>query len=390
MARLFSYALALAVGVVAVAAAAPIDWSGVDAAVDAFEPYAACAVFVGNASGTLHVYAKGGFDVRAATLVASASKWVAASVVQRVIELTAGSARPLTYASRPVDWLPEWAALPADDPRQAVTLQMLLSFTDGMSRTPCSEPGTTSDYTWDECQQATVDLFTPLPYAPNSTFFYSGAHLHVAGYMAAVAAGYRGGTAWNQLYRDVVADRYNFTTPTFFTPPPNPMVAGGMYALPADYATWLQAYFTGELFDAPEAAWAQIEVDYTPEPAIAFAYSPLQGYTWHYGAGHWLECRANSTSSKGDGSAELCNSRACESGRLPSFEAACSRGCEQSSIGAFGFYPYIDRCFGRADGVTDGYWAIVAVDTGDGDTSSLFGNTLWPAVREAFLTQLQA
>ena len=163
-----------------------------------------------------------------------------------------------------------------------------------------------------------------------------------------------------------------------------------MYALPADYALWLHAYFTGELFEDPAAAWAQIEVDYTPEPEFEFPYSPLQGYRWHYGAGHWLECRANSTSSQPAGSPYICNSRTCESTRLPDWDRACSDACEQSSPGAFGFYPYVDRCFGRTEGVTDGYWAIVAVDTGSGDESSDLGSSLWPAVREAFLSQRTA
>ena len=377
-----------------------LRWEGVDATVDAYEPYSAFGVIVGNGSGILHTYAKGGYDLRAATRVASAAKWLAASVIHRVIELTADTPRPLTYASRPVDWLPEWGGLRDDDPRRAITLRTLLSFTyaNGMSRGDWDDVYFfgASDPTWADCQRATVDYFSsdvPSPTADaepptepaQTVFHYTGAHLQVAGYMATVAAGYVGDNAWNDLYRDVVVAGCAFTTETHFSVASarNPVVAGGLVVAPTDYASWLHAYFTGDLFADPIAARQEIEVDHTPVSTTTVAYSPIQ--SWHYGLGHWLECRADSSSTAtATGSGSVCTSRACRSDSLPEWAATCGNACEQSSMGAFGFYPYIDRCFGKREGLTDGYWAVVSVDNGSPAASHELGTVLWPAVREAF------
>ena len=109
--------VALALLATAAAAAAAIDWSGVDAVVHGFSGYQSMVVLVGNSSGVLHVVSKNGGDPDKVISIASASKWVSAALIMRVVERTAGSARPLTLQSRVVDWLPAWAGVPGGDVR---------------------------------------------------------------------------------------------------------------------------------------------------------------------------------------------------------------------------------------------------------------------------------
>jgi hypothetical protein len=76
-----------------------------------------------------------------------------------------------------------------------------------------------------------------------------------------------------------------------------------------------QNMFAGTLL-SPSSASA-MDTDWTPEPPTVFAYAPLRNtppFTepWHYGFGHWMECR--NTSGAG-------------------WQARCNRRCEQSSPG---------------------------------------------------------
>jgi hypothetical protein len=387
--RKLTLTLLLLVLLVREAAAGPIDWSGVDALVEAFAGYSAYGVLVGNSSGLLHTYAKGGFDLSAPVPVASASKWPSASIIFR--GTLQGASPPLTLRSRPVDWVPAWAGIGPSDPRSNITLGWLLNFTDGMSTHPCADGDNASSYTFNQCMTEIVQAFAPANgsiYTPGTTFYYSGVHLHVAGAMAARAAGFTTLNPWPSLVASQFVTPLGFSAlSTFYTPLANPLIAGGLVISPLRFATWLQTYFNGTYLSP--AAKAAMEAFALP-PGLVVASTPVGAY--RYGYGHWIECRRNSTSAEGPGSPFVCNNAsACASPPLLQWRSACANGCERSSPGKFGFYPYQDTCFGVAEGVTQGYWAIIATDaTGDTATSLLLGNTLWPAIRAAFLSQRTA
>ena len=366
------------------AAAAALDWSAVDAAAEAFSAYPSLGVVIGNGSGILHTYSKGGFDLGAYISVASASKWVSAAAIFRVIQKSGGA---LNLNSRPPQWVPAFAGVPPTDPRANMSLALLLAFTDGMTEVPCAESGTVANYTFAQCIDQIARTYAPgntTLFAPGSTYYYSGAHLQLAGAMPAAAANISGANPWPTLVQQELRAVFGFPLSFFYTPLANPLVAGGLYATPLQYAAILNAYFNGSYL-APSVK-QQMEA-FVDTPGLVIDYSPLP--SWRYGYGHWVECRANSTSSLGgaDSPYVCANASSCTSPPVLAWRSACSSACERCSIGKYGMYPYTDTCF---NSFTNGYWAVLAVADGSAVLSAQLGSTMWPAVRQAFRSQASA
>ena len=380
--------VALALLATAAAAAAAIDWSGVDAVVHGFSGYQSMVVLVGNSSGVLHVVSKNGGDPDKVISIASASKWVSAALIMRVVERTAGSARPLTLQSRVVDWLPAWAGVPGGDVRATITLAHLMSQTDGLRSHPCAEMESAGGYTADACVTLIADAVNPavsggtLPFQPGSSFFYSGLHMETAAAMALRALNYTGPRGWTQLVDEELRAPLGLPRTVAYLPATNPLPAAFLYISPRQYGTWLTAYMAGDVVSP--ASRAAMQTNYVHDDAVLH-FSPMPA--WRYGLGQWLECRMDSSSTVG-GSGGGCTTPAtsgCDSLPSATWQPVCANACEISSIGHLGFYPYMDRCFGVGTDVTEGYWGIIAVEDGDAVTSGYFGSFLWPAVRAAFL-----
>jgi hypothetical protein len=360
-----------------------IDWSPVRRAVDTFPGYPATpfAVLVGNASGLLFTYARGTFNLSAPLAVASASKWLSAMAIGLQVQRGTGG---LDWGSPPQAFISGWPAQP--DARGNVSLRQALGFVTGLGSVPCTDGigGDTSSLAFWACvANVSASNPPPLPFGPPGTaFVYGGQHLHVAGAMAAAAvAGSPGTGSWAAVFAQLRAAAGLPAGCCPFTPLANPLVAGGLVTTPLAYAELLRQYAGGSLLAAPTVT--ALEVDATPAGSVRIAQSPLadMGFDWHYAAGgHWLECRANATCLGGD--------PGCSGAPLTAWAPHCDDRCEQSSPGAFGFYPYINRCF-RGSG-TDGFWGIVAVPNGSAVASVLLGSTLWPAVRAAFASQFGA
>ena len=322
-------------------------------------PYPVSGFLLGVASGPLYSRALGGFDMAGGVSVASASKWISQLVFSLL--LTEGN---LSLADTTGSLLAApWGGLPASDPRRNISLGSLQSFTSGLNETelsaPCAAQGGVPGSTPSSCASDLWHASSPLPFPATascpSTFFYAGSHQMLAGYMAVAAARASG---WNALFASRLARPLGLAAATtFYTPLSNPHPGGGLYISAADYGKVLTAYFAGSLL--PAAAVAVLEADYTPEPPTCIAYAPLApALHWHYGLGHWLECRAEGSY-----------------GAAGSWQPACSALCEHSSIGKLGAYPFIDRCAG--------FWALVMVANGSAAQSAVLGEKLWPAARAA-------
>ncbi len=285
-------------------------WAAVRAAVEAHAARTgdAFALRVYDARDALRFeLAVNGYDPAARVALASASKWVSALVLLRLVgegrldlEDTTGAVLGWTGANR------------------AITLRQLLSFTSGLEPSPActSRPAITLAACVDELR----DL--PLVAAPGTRFDYGSSHLHVAARMAEV----RLGQTWNALFVDVLATPLGIVSPDarYFTAPRqaigqiNPLVAGGLRATPDEYARVLALAFHRGRFGGraliPEALLDAQTVE--PFPSVAIGNSPAvaAGQPYRYGLGVWLEC------------------------------ARPADGCDRvSSPGAFGFTPWIDR-----------------------------------------------
>ncbi|MEE8306640.1 MAG: serine hydrolase domain-containing protein, partial [Gammaproteobacteria bacterium] len=139
-------------------------------------------VVIGDSSGVLLDYEKGNFATSERHLLASATKWLSALVIYRLIEQ--GVMAPL---DQPQDYLGYWTGDP-NDSRSRITLEQLLAFTSGFNNPP-AQPGCVGDggQTLQSCVQT---IYTGgLDTEPGVAFSYGPEHLHVAAAMAEVASG---------------------------------------------------------------------------------------------------------------------------------------------------------------------------------------------------------
>lgn len=265
-------------------------------------------VIVGDADGRRFTWQRGHTPDTVLEL-ASASKWLTAATILQLVDDGV-----LSLDDHPQDHL-DWATDDPDDPRSAITLAQLLSFTAGFDVRPlqrsCAGDGslelTACARTFYEEHHAD---------APGTVYFYGPAHMHVAAAMAEAATG----RAWAQIFRDTLADRVGMSAAAGFKNPSetNPRVSGGAEASAVDYERFLLSMLRGELL---ADRLDEMHRDWTPTDEVRIAYSPASdwGQEWHYGLGNWLECPEETWSSR------------------------CDALNVVSSPGAFGFHPWIDR-----------------------------------------------
>lgn len=300
-------------------------------------------IIFGDANGEIYRYSPdrngdgvGDYDFTEQVALASASKLLAATVAYRMIQ-----AGKITPAAKPQQYLSFWTN---SGTLSTENLEILLSFRSGFNETPdrsytlgC-EGG--SFYTLDGCVRRIYNDYgnahsgQPADTAPGSTFSYGEEHMEIAGSML---LGAEGSGNWNDLFNKYVRDalglteqeKQNFTI-HWNTPNYNPWISAGGIASANDYAVFLKALFRGDLvtdldnFFAPRTLG--LPRSYIPD-AVANT-----GDTWHYAQGSWVECPAGTDNTN--------------------FATLCASKKINSSPGAFGFTPWVDRAHG--------YWAVLA------------------------------
>jgi CubicO group peptidase (beta-lactamase class C family) len=224
----------------------------------------------------------------------------------------------LTLDSKPSELISYWTG------ESAVTLRHLLAFTSGFIEEPsCLKLGIgTSNF--EQCVRNVYDGNIGTAAAPGTQFYYSSAHLQIAGQMALIASG---ATSWTAVFDAFKARTGLFPTSVYNLPSTsNPRLAGGMTWTGAEYLDFLRALFKGTLLSPTLRA----ELLANQRGSASVAKSPCLeglGEDWAYGLGNWLEC----ASAK----------------QADSFD--CGAGHRNSSPGAYGAYPFIDfddRYFG--------------------------------------------
>ena len=311
-----------------------------------------CAFLVGDRyhDSALFTYSKGKLTLDSQMDVWSASKWLTAATILKLVETGY-----MSLDDTPSRYLSWWTNDP-NDQRAHITLEQLLSQTSGLENhtrldavTPdasdacCSDPS----YTLDQCAKLVYQHNNPPLHQPGTSFAYGRNHWQIIGAMAVQATNR---SSWNEVFQQATTS-LNLTfgdSLNIWFPVENPSLGGGIHTSGNSYAKFLKAYYLNEFLST--SSTDIIEADHTLPGVVNQTYSPLQdwGYESHYGLGNWLECPHNSLK--------------------------CVPNLMHSSLGAAGFYPFIDR--------GSDYYAILVVN-GRARTSFELGVSMQPAITKA-------
>lgn len=259
------------------------------------------------------VYARafGSYTLATRLPIASASKWLSASVIARLVDQG-----QLGWDDRLDRYIVD---LPPD--KATITLRQLFSLTSGLPGGGGSDGhaclGDRST-TLERCAREILAL--PLTAPPGSVFDYGGNAMQVAGWMAERATG----RDWNQLFRGELAQPLGWNAtdygPLRGVDVGNPRVAGGVYSTAGEYLQLVQLHLddgaTAGLRLLEARTTAQMQQVQTAHTRIG--YTPYPGAPG-YGLGLWVD-------------------------RLD----ASGHSRQVSSIGAFAFTPWLDRELGIA------------------------------------------
>jgi len=246
---------------------------------------------------------------------ASLSKWPSAVMISGLV-----NDGTMSYDDKASKYLKWWATDPSD-PRSAITLRHLLSFTSGFD-----EDAYEICPPWDSFDKCTEKQYEKTPYnatispRPGTHWAYLSCHLQFAGAMAAAASG----KDIQALFGEYLYKPYNMTSTSWSGGGKNPSMAAGITTTGADFENMMQRLLTASVLG--ESTLAQMETDWSKEPC----HPSGDGWFGHYGMGHWWECL-------GYGDAGH------EKDALP---AVCADAAVQAGPGEFGWYPLLDRSGG--------------------------------------------
>lgn len=214
--------------------------------------------------------------------IASASKWLSALVIARLVEKN-----QMQWQDTVGKWMPD-----APPDKRGITLTQLFSHTSGLPGNESTSCLANRFITLDNCARQILNL--PLESAPGSSFSYGGNSMQVAGRLAEIASGKN----WNQLFYDELVVPLALTQTDFATGSNqggyvwvgNPRIAGGVRSSQADYGRVLDMVLAGGLSGSQSFLTAD---------TLAFmAYNQAAGKvilntpspeTLGYGFGQWVE-----------------------------------------------------------------------------------------------------
>lgn len=303
---LFAALLALAAGV---SARPRHDFRDADAATDALvagHGLPGASLRLAGGTGEVHRRHVGAYDESTRVPIASASKWLSALTLARLVEAGA-----LRWDSTVGDYFPEAPAAV-----RGVTVDQLFSHTSGIA-TDEADCLSARGVTLQQCAQAI--LARPLAWTPGSVFAYGGNSMQVAGALAERATG----RSWDAIFQAEMGVPLGLTGTDWtaaavrdgYVPNANPRIAGGARSTLADYSRVVDMVLAGgdvdgEAFLSPQTL-ALMARDRTV--GLPIADSPDSRTDQGYGLGQWVEER--------------------------DVHGATTR---VSSPGAFGFTPWVD------------------------------------------------
>lgn len=251
------------------------------------------------------------FDVNSPIHVASASKWISAAVILRLVDR--GEMRLNQVVG---DY---FQSHDLSISVRNISLHELLSFRSGLKNTtrhrnPC------------KFQKSLQLCATELLKSNASTdgqhdFDYGNVHLLIAGAMAEKASG----LSWSELYQRELVAPLKLQHKTYYSAgvwkrkASVPLVAGGLVISTTDYLTFLRTIasngkFNGQQWLKPNTVTKMLTTQFLGSTRINHSPFSRLGKRYQYGYGNWIECQ----------------------------DEAC-RDPRNSSPGLYGFYPWIDR-----------------------------------------------
>ena len=246
------------------------------------------SLWVSHNGRPVHTSYYGSHGPQTRVAIASASKWVSALVIGRLVERGT-----LHWDSTVGEWWPTVAA-----EKRGITLAQLFSHTSGL---PGDESGCIGNALTTLQACASQILAGPMVTAPGTAFSYGGMSMQVAGAMAERASG----RDWNTLFAQELTQPLGLTQTDFgstSTAPglitlPNPRIAGGIRSTLEDYrrlmAMWQadglvrEGPIAGQRYLQPATIRA-MQIDRSAGATRVDVPPSVAGTPFGYGIGYWI------------------------------------------------------------------------------------------------------
>jgi len=245
---------------------------------------AGLTVEVMTTDGVVYSQAFGAFTNQTDAAVASASKWVSASAILRLVD-----AGVLSLDSQTKSFLTDVNGAPWAGNRGEIKLRHLLSFTSGIPGSDANDGSST--ITLDQAVKNIYSDNQATAQSPGSYFDYGDTHLRIAARMAEVATG----KTWRQVFQDEIQTPLGWSALSTFGNGTNPDPAGGLACTGLEYTRFvmlqLRHGLDGTTRVLSDSIINQQRTDaYGPSTTISYSpYVALRNETFHYGFGNWLE-----------------------------------------------------------------------------------------------------
>lgn len=254
------------------------------------------------------VYSKGfgGYDGNTVAQVASCTKWLSAAVVMSLVDKG-----ELSLSDTIGKFLPEFTRYHKGN----ISIAQLLSHTSGFPGSSAEDYEDNQSLTLRQCVDS-IAKNVPLVATPGREFYYGGVSMQIAGRVCEVITG----QTWNNLFNATVAIPCGMKN-TNYGLTKNPLIAGGARSTPNDYSSFLYMLVDGGISRSgyrvlsPDAI-SLMEQGETSRAKVAFTPYPISLLHTDnfYGIGNWRDVTTPADSL-----------------------------LEESSPGAFGSHPWINR-----------------------------------------------
>jgi D-alanyl-D-alanine-carboxypeptidase/D-alanyl-D-alanine-endopeptidase len=278
-------------------------------------PNATLYVFDGATDKQIYYFSAGNAPSSQPIHIASATKWISAAVLLQLVDKGI-----LHLDDTTSKYLKDENGAVWSGNRGKITLRQLLSFTSGLDGDAgCLGNGSIT------LEQCVLKIYKENKrdhqVKPSTVFEYGGTHLQVAARMAEVATQ----KSWNQLFNEYIKQPLGFTLSARYTnmkdtaPTNNPRIAGGLWLSLEDYFRFMRWIDNKTVVDGNSAINPTLfaEMERNQIERVSIGYSPFKqqgNELYRYGFGNWVEC----------------------------IDSSCKKH-RNSSLGVFGFYPWIDR-----------------------------------------------
>jgi CubicO group peptidase (beta-lactamase class C family) len=255
-------------------AAPPYDFSAVEASIQAQVdggnfPGASLLLFKDGEAIYEHHF--GTFGPTTTVPIASSTKWISGAMIMSLVD-----DGTISLDDTVSEYLPDWTGQ-----KGTITIRQLFSHTSGLPADFACQGDLTMSL--GQCVDLIRDVGLEAP--PGSRFYYGGASMQVAGRIAEVATG----QSWAQIFNERIRDPLGMTL-TFYWPPANPTIGGGVVSRLSDYSKLLQMSLAGGEFGAQQVlssgAIQVMEQDQTAGAPIAYTPHPDNR---RYGIGVWRD-----------------------------------------------------------------------------------------------------